>query len=204
MNTHLSPYRVTLHDEPGDTFQLVFDCMAGDDDRAAEQAEKAYPGCKVINCTKYEGNLPLDSWLRNLQHGDQVWWNDPDHHKSSGIYQINAINSDDGVVFDDTVLILNNEAGSTVEVFARELSPTRPDNLFPVVDSDCGKGDLYGYATSKEEVIELGNELFADEVVDAYLADNITLNDGSTHPKVWIATTTRTGEERHLDQREGV
>jgi|GEM_PF-6585039 len=45
----LQPYRVMLHEEPGDKFQLVFDCFAEDADHAAEQAENAYPGCMVRN-----------------------------------------------------------------------------------------------------------------------------------------------------------
>lgn len=191
----LIPFRVSLHEEPGDKFVLFFDCVAEDADHAAEQAEDAYPGCEVINCTQFEGNLPPDSWLRNLQPGDEVWWNDPDHHKSSGIYRIASINSDDGVQFDDTVLMLANEAGSNAEVFARELSPSQPESLFPVTDGDCGNGDLYGYATSKEEAIEVGNESFADEVVDAYLAENVTLCDGSKHPKAWVAVTRKLGDQ---------
>lgn len=137
-----------------------------------------------------EGNLPLDSWLRNLRPGDEVWWNDPDHHKSSGIYRLASINSDDGVQFDDAILMLENETGSNSEVFARELSPAQPENLFPVVDGDCGNGDLYGYATSKEAAIDAGNNNgFADEVLDAYLAENVTLRDGTKAGKAWVATT---------------
>lgn len=190
MENQLSPYSVTLHEEPGDKLQLVFNCMAEDADHAAEQAENAYPGCEVLNGVELDGNLPPDSWLRNLRPGDEVWWNDPDHHMSSGIYCIASINSDDGVQFDDTVLMLANEAGSNAEAFARELSPTQPENLFPVVDGDCGNGDLYGYATSKEAAIDAGNNNgFADEVLDAYLAENVTLRDGTVVAKAWVATT---------------
>jgi hypothetical protein len=45
--SHLLAYRVSLEEDPGDRFQLIFDCMAEDDDHAAEQAENAYPGCVV-------------------------------------------------------------------------------------------------------------------------------------------------------------
>lgn len=47
----LTPFRVTLKEEPGDEFELAFDCEAEDADHAAEQAEDAYPGCTVLNCT---------------------------------------------------------------------------------------------------------------------------------------------------------
>ena len=50
-NPTLNSWRVTLREEVGDAFTLVFDCQAEDADHAAEQAEDAYPGCEVINCT---------------------------------------------------------------------------------------------------------------------------------------------------------
>lgn len=45
----LVPFRVNLHEEPGDKFQLVFDCRAEDGEHAIEQAENAYPGCEIIH-----------------------------------------------------------------------------------------------------------------------------------------------------------
>lgn len=50
-NPNLIPYRVTLAEEAGDKFTIVFDCSAEDDDHAAEQAENAYPGCTVHDVT---------------------------------------------------------------------------------------------------------------------------------------------------------
>lgn len=49
----LKEYRVLLHEEPGDKFRLVFDCMAEDSDHAEEQAESMYPGCQVISVTEF-------------------------------------------------------------------------------------------------------------------------------------------------------
>lgn len=49
IDQNLYPYRVMLHEEPGDLFQLQFDCMAEDADHAVEQAEDAYPGCEVVH-----------------------------------------------------------------------------------------------------------------------------------------------------------
>ena len=54
INPNLIPYRVMLHEEKGDKFQIAFDCQAVDDDHAVEQAENAYPGCEV------ESYLPFD------------------------------------------------------------------------------------------------------------------------------------------------
>lgn len=51
IDNNLIPYRVTLREELGDDFLIVFDCMAEDDDHAAEQAENAYPQCEVFNVT---------------------------------------------------------------------------------------------------------------------------------------------------------
>jgi hypothetical protein len=54
---NLIPYRVMLHEEPGDKFQIAFDCMAEDADHAVEQAENAYPGCEIIS------HFPFDDMI---------------------------------------------------------------------------------------------------------------------------------------------
>ena len=59
INPHLIPYRVMLHEEPGDKFQIVFDCQAESDDHAVEQAENAYPHCDIISYLPFD-RLPLD------------------------------------------------------------------------------------------------------------------------------------------------
>jgi hypothetical protein len=53
VNPNLIPYRVTLAEEPGDKFTIVFDCFAEDDDHAAEQAENSYPSCEIRNVTYF-------------------------------------------------------------------------------------------------------------------------------------------------------
>ena len=50
----LYPFRVSLHEEPGDQFQLMFDCRAEDKDHAEEQAENAYPGCVILSATRLD------------------------------------------------------------------------------------------------------------------------------------------------------
>jgi len=40
-------YRVTLV-ESGEDYIIVFDCMADDAAHAIEQAENAYPDCKIL------------------------------------------------------------------------------------------------------------------------------------------------------------
>jgi hypothetical protein len=50
-NPHLIPYRVTLAEDVGDKFTIVFDCFAEDDDHAIEQAENAYSGAIIHNIT---------------------------------------------------------------------------------------------------------------------------------------------------------
>lgn len=54
-NPNLIPYRVTLAEEPGDKFTIVFDCFAEDDDHAEEQALNAYPAATIYNVTFFEG-----------------------------------------------------------------------------------------------------------------------------------------------------
>ena len=52
----MTPYRVMLHEEPGDKFQLVFDCMAEDADHAEILAENAYPGSVIINSLEFQND----------------------------------------------------------------------------------------------------------------------------------------------------
>lgn len=58
-----------------------------------------------------------------LSVGDEVFWNDPDHGISSGIYKIHAIHTESGkLLHSSDVCFLKNAAGSEAEVFAHELS----------------------------------------------------------------------------------
>lgn len=50
-NPNLIPYQVTLAEEKGDKFTIVFDCFAEDDDHATEQAINAYPNGEIHNLT---------------------------------------------------------------------------------------------------------------------------------------------------------
>ena len=48
--THLlRPFRVTLKEDKGDKFTIVFDCQAEDVDHADEQAMNAYPDGEIVN-----------------------------------------------------------------------------------------------------------------------------------------------------------
>lgn len=190
-NSNPMSYRLRLAQNGGAEF--TFDCAAGSDAEAKALAEKMHTGCTIVSYQPFEqsdSSLPEDSWLRALASDDEVWWHDPHAGISSGIYRIDSINSETGKIEGvDTVVILSNAAGSHSEVFAAELAPAQPEDLFPVIDGDDGNGDIYGYATSKEDAIDVGNATFADEVVDAYLAESVTLRDGSTVAKAWVATT---------------
>jgi hypothetical protein len=58
-----------------------------------------------------------------LSVGDEVFWNDPDHGISSGIYKIQAICTESGnLLHPNDVCFLKNDADSEAEVFAHELS----------------------------------------------------------------------------------
>lgn len=160
------PYR--LRPDPDDKVEIVADAVSDLD----------------------EAPLPVDSWLRPLALGDEVWWTDPHCGISSGIYKIARIDDERGVVgYADTILLLKNDEGSEVEAFASELSPSQPEDLYPVIDGDDGNGNIYGYAKTRDDAIEVGNATFADEVVDGYLAENVTLCDGSIVAKAWVALT---------------
>ena len=45
----MTEYRVTLHEDKGDKFQIVFDCWADDIDHAHEQALNAYPNGEIVH-----------------------------------------------------------------------------------------------------------------------------------------------------------
>lgn len=53
-NPTLSSYRVMLHEDKGDKFQIAFDCYAEDSEHAAEQAENAYPNGEVLTITPFD------------------------------------------------------------------------------------------------------------------------------------------------------
>jgi hypothetical protein len=50
----LEPFLVTLHEDEGDKFTLLFDCWAEDEDHAEEQALNAYPNGEIINAIQRE------------------------------------------------------------------------------------------------------------------------------------------------------
>lgn len=52
-NPNLLTYRVTLKEEKGDKFSIVFDCYAESDTHAEEQAEDAYPDCEILTITPF-------------------------------------------------------------------------------------------------------------------------------------------------------
>ena len=55
-NPNLISYRVMLHEEKGDKFQIAFDCYAESDAHATDQAENAYPNGEVLTTTPFAGN----------------------------------------------------------------------------------------------------------------------------------------------------
>lgn len=63
------------------------------------------------------------AFRENLKAGDEVFWTDPDAGHSSGHYVVREILTDSGTLKEgDDILVIGNEAGSTAEVFAHELS----------------------------------------------------------------------------------
>lgn len=63
------------------------------------------------------------SELRNLNVGDTVRWNDPDDAIASGVYYIQSIATDTGLIEDwDSILyIVSNDTGTQAEVMASEI-----------------------------------------------------------------------------------
>ena len=54
----LRPYRVTLHEDAGDKFTIIFDCLAEDADHAAEQAKDMYPRSEIVSTFEFDGAEP--------------------------------------------------------------------------------------------------------------------------------------------------
>lgn len=46
-------HRVMLHENRGDKFTIIFDCMAEDADHADEQAKAAYPAGEVLSVSRF-------------------------------------------------------------------------------------------------------------------------------------------------------
>ena len=64
--TTLRTFRVSLHENAGDTFTVHFDCAADSTDRAEEQAEAAYPGCEIVLVTDMGDVQPNESLKTTL------------------------------------------------------------------------------------------------------------------------------------------
>jgi hypothetical protein len=45
----MNNYTVSLHEDKGDKFQIIFECMAEDEDHAEEQALSAYPNGEIVH-----------------------------------------------------------------------------------------------------------------------------------------------------------
>lgn len=54
----LIPYRVTLREDLGDQFQVIFDCYATDADDAESLAEAAHPGYAIETVFQFEHGKP--------------------------------------------------------------------------------------------------------------------------------------------------
>jgi hypothetical protein len=48
MPNTLSSYRVSLHEDKGDRYRILFFCHADDEDHAEEQALNAYPNGEIL------------------------------------------------------------------------------------------------------------------------------------------------------------
>jgi len=115
---------------------IAFECQAEDVDHAVEQAENAYPGCKVVTT------------LRNWKVGETTWWEDPDMGLSSGRYVVREIATESGAVdFDDAIVVIDNGVGTTAEVFPNELRtiPTLAELATEVSNSEASDGCAGGY-----------------------------------------------------------
>lgn len=92
---------------------------------ASEAADKirGVPESEIISVFPESPN-PLFGFPGNIDVGARVFWIDPDRGISSGFYTVAIIFTEHGrIVYPHDMLLLKNEAGSEVEVFAFEISP---------------------------------------------------------------------------------
>lgn len=126
-----------------------------------------------------------EDWRKSLSIGDEVWWSDPDHGKSSGYYRVHRIcwaPEDD--IFEDGVLELKNTAGSHAEVLAQEIHPAKPEGLLPVVF----RGMVFGYADSADRAIDNVAEAFdvVFEQARATVEENIEVDGAGVLGTAWV------------------
>lgn len=134
-----------------------------------------------------------NDWLESLSPEDQVWWNDPDCGISSGYYTVSEIMTE-GEITGDTIARLKNEAGSEVEVFVSEMSATKPEGLFPVVD---GSNLLIcGHASSEEDAEEVAESCLNGEGFRAERKTGVKLENGEILPEAWLVTLPALDVER--------
>lgn len=126
----------------------------------------------------------MNEWRRSIVVGSEVWWCDPYMGLSSGYYRVDSIHGD-AVTDPDNILVLKNGAGSQSEVFAHELFPSQPDDLFPVVSS---AGQLCGYVFHREDAMSLLTDPMAmedDPAVNVRLEELVPLEDGTVLARAW-------------------
>ena len=70
----------------------------------------------------------------------------------------------------------------------------------PVVDGDGGSIDVYGYAATAEEALQIARNAFADPVARVEECGPITLRDGTQVAKAWLAITAYCAARKSLEQ----
>lgn len=127
--------------------------------------------------------------LQQLRVGQEVWWMDPDHGKSSGYYQLKEIAAEPGEPVDlETLLILQKNGGSETEVYAAEIQLTQPASEVAVFAPDMGNWVHAGYACNAEIAIGCGSDYFKlNEMLHASCLTHLKPNE---HPlaMAWVVT----------------
>jgi hypothetical protein len=118
---------------------------------------------------KLELREPVSRWF---DLGETVWWDDPDHGKSSGIYKV-VSEPPVGACFNDAIVLIANDQGGEAEVLMQEL--TEPHGRTrrmvkdkrvwmaarAVCDIGVGKQNLhesfssYGFALEQEPLLNI-------------------------------------------------
>ena len=115
--------------------------------------------------------------LESLKTGDKVFWTDPDHGFSSGLYDVYEVLTDSpDDLNEDTIIVINNEAGSYAEVYAHEIERVTEDSVKVSFLVEVSDGAAKNHAI--KEVILPDGEGAAD------VEERITEQEGT--PVLWV------------------
>lgn len=90
----------------------------------------------------------MDTSYQLLKPGIKVWWSDPDHDYSSGVYEVVDVKCEDGEgLYDDTIVVIGNEnSEAEVELWELQDLTIRQRSIKQLVDKIITIAQQEGWA----------------------------------------------------------